>query len=325
MLVQVLTLHRDQQIGLFLQLSPANEQAFWDSPVTHRRILSMDSWGVATGLIVNAALGKFIYQDSHRLSTTSYGAISPFLVVLLQLTQACWLWLPWASKPAYLRFRLRFTLLQRCQRLLQNVITFYVVPLHQVIPLLVLGGSREDKSEVQRFLALFMLYPMTSFLNAINHGLPFTLQSLFVLAKAALDLVAVLPAFVAVAKSAQVEGLARTACSHIELWFAPIARLASLSPDSSMCAAHATEFVFSFTAVLIGVVLPLHLSFWYELSCKAEFLESQLVPGGGLKLLPAVRPGVVLIYVVASLTMAWALCSIWSLRQVGLLLDPLGQ
>jgi hypothetical protein len=103
-------------------------------------------------------------------------------------------------------------------------------------------------------------------------------------------------------------------CRALEVGLAPVAKAVSL-PGPSVCTVRPIEFVFCFLYCLVGVLLPCHLTYWYELNCRALWLEAKMLGGGRQRLVPAVQRGGVVLNVLASLALTWVLCSIWAMYQ----------
>jgi hypothetical protein len=141
-----------------------------------------------------------------------------------------------------------------------------------------------------------------------------TPQLPFVVLKASMDISVGLPATVGIARSFEFDQHARHMCHLVETCFAPIAKVVSLR-GADMCTTHPSAFVFCFACCLIGVLLPCHLTYWYELHCRAVWVESRMLVGSHRRLLPAVQPWTVMMYVAASVSLTWVLCSIWALQQ----------
>jgi hypothetical protein len=136
----------------------------------------------------------------------------------------------------------------------------------------------------------------------------------FVVLKASMDISVGVPAVVQAARSLSLDQHARHLCHLVETCFAPIAKVVSLR-GTNMCTTHPNEFVSSFLFILGGVLLPCHLTYWYELHYRALWIESRMLVGSHRRLLPAVQPVAVMMYVAASVSLTWVLCSIWALQQ----------
>ena len=72
-------------------------------------------------------------------------------------------------------------------------------------------------------------------------------------------------------------------CRALEFALAPVAKAVSL-PGPSVCTVRPTEFVFCFMFCLVAVLLPCHLTYWYELHCRALWLEAKMLGGGRRRL-----------------------------------------
>jgi hypothetical protein len=131
-------------------------------------VLALDLAGLATGVLVNLLLIRFFLQERSR--PFSQTRLLPMSALTLQTAQLALLWL---APQAYLRHRDDCQLLQRSVRLLQNAAAYLWMPRDAVAPWLNSGGH---SSSWQRLLMGVLINPMSTFLNAINHGLQFRHQ-----------------------------------------------------------------------------------------------------------------------------------------------------
>ena len=264
------------------------------------------------------AYAKFFYQDDQRAANMWYAKYFAASTLGLQVAQAVWLLVPrW--RQAYLRHRHRLTLLQRSLRIAYSAISLIFVPMKSKAGWLLHGASASSKSLQRKFLLALLLHPMTALFNAVNHALPFRSQVFFVILNACIYLTLGVPEWIAMCKRYGLAKHAQELCVKAESGFLIIARLMSPPPHNSICGAHAMDFVLSFVFMVIGVLVPLHLTYWYELRCKARYVQARIMPPGAprrLVLPPPAHPAEVAVYVLASLVLCWALCSVWAIWQV---------
>jgi hypothetical protein len=147
-------------------------------------------------------------------------------------------------------------------------------------------------------------------LNTVNHPLPFASQAIFVAVRLAVEIVAGMPHYLEVMRdSAMLMQQARQVCLRLEQ---SVGLLASVQPvdlvdGSETCRRHAPQFIVAFCNLVIAVLLPLQLTYWYERHAKAAYVEAAVLRGlrPGLRLEPAVRPAAVAVYAIAWLAAAW--------------------
>jgi hypothetical protein len=155
------------------QLPAEDERAFWAAPETQQRLLSIDLFGLVTGLLINLLLARFLNNDSERARNMSHTRFFPLVAFFMQCAQLAWLCL---APRAYLRHRQLCQLLQRTQRLLQSAAVYFLMPTQALGPWVIKGASRDNDSGLHKLLVLLLLNPMTAFLNAANHTLRFKHQ-----------------------------------------------------------------------------------------------------------------------------------------------------
>jgi hypothetical protein len=155
------------------QLRDEDERAFWAAPETQQRLLSIDFFGLVTGLLINLLFARFLNNDSERSRNVSHMRFFPMVVMAMQGAQLAWLCL---APRAYLHHRQLCQLLQRTLRLLQGTAVYFLLPMPALAPWLVKNASRSDDSGLHKLLVLILLNPVTVILNNIHHPVRFKHQ-----------------------------------------------------------------------------------------------------------------------------------------------------
>jgi hypothetical protein len=120
--------------------------------------------------------------------------------------------------------------------------------------------------------------PTLALLHAINHPLPMVLQLPFVLTRMILDLSITLPEAAIMIKQLGFVDKAQSTCHVLDNTVGLLSNVVPPHPstgDSLACGPYKTEFALAFCYVSISILLPLHLTYWYERQCKTAFLIAQ--------------------------------------------------
>lgn len=308
-----------QGLGSFLSMPADTEQAFWNSEETQKRLISLDRWGLSTGILLNVILAKV----SSRNGRTNLPIMTGFtlLAMMLQFLQLIWAWLPQTRhKQAYLAYRMRCTLFQRVLRLLmQAVCAFLMDPYHTYSSLVHSGGLADSPSSHWRhFMLDLLLTPLLGLLNTLNHPLPLRLQLVIIMIKATFNLAHNIPAAAAALARLGCEPLAHTTCKALDNTLGLFVNIApqALSPGfGHVCARHTMEFVLALAYMALTVVVPLHLTYWYERQCKLGFLHrtaaarpQQDAASADPGTWPPADQGGVIMPIFASVVVCWWFC-----------------
>jgi hypothetical protein len=266
------------ELGAFLSMPAGTEQAFWNYEETQKRIVSMDRWGLSTGILLNLLFAKFCLRNDGR---TNFPIMTSFtlMVLLLQFLQLSWAWMPQTRyQRAYLAYRMRCTLFQRVLRLSMQVVGVYLMDPEHTYSNLRRGGRSVDSasSSWRHFMLALLLTPLLGLLNTLNHPLPLRPQLVITVIKATFDMTHTVPAAAAALTRLGFEPHAHTTCKALDDTiglFANIASLAQMPGISHVCARHTMEFVLAIAFMALTVVVPLQLTYWYERQCKLGFLQ----------------------------------------------------
>jgi hypothetical protein len=254
-------------------------QKFWSCASTEQVIANIDRWGLATGILINATILKFFCVDySHQNQTKPLVVLLPTsLVLALQCYQMVAV-SHTRMRKTYLKNRMRWTLLQRIIRLCFYGLVAWSPAFDQTYRYMVHDERLGSHGSWRSLLSSALLVPVMSMLNTINHPLPFYWQTAAVCIKLSMDLVYIVPR-TAVRLRLQGHGdRAHSACVVLDNTVGLLANVLPPEPHtnhSAACGQRSLEFILSFTCVVISVLLPLHLTFWYERRCKSAFLRSQ--------------------------------------------------
>lgn len=182
-------------------------------------------------------------------------------------------------RKTYLKNRMGWNLLQRIIRLGFYVLIAWSPAYEHTYSFMVDGERMGSHGSWRSLLTSAFLVPVMAMLNTMNHPLPFFWQTAAVGIKLSLDLVYILPR--AAVRRLRLQGhgdRAHSACVVLDNTVGLLANVLPPEPHTNLsaaCGQHSLEFILTFTCVVISVLLPLHLTFWYERRCKAVFLRTQ--------------------------------------------------
>lgn len=305
-----------------LALPSPLEHQFWNHATTQSNIVRLDRWGLATGILTNSVIAKFF---SKRAASTPFVLRATLvLFFVLQCLQLAAL-LTKRCRKTYLDQRLRLTLLHRTMRLLQHCYTIILVPMAQSYSFAVSNDGTGHTGSWRPYFITLLTLPTLALLHAINHPLPMALQLSFVLTRTALDLAITLPDAAVMIKQLGFVDKAQTTCHALDNTVGLLVNVVPPHPvtgDSLACGPYKTEFALAFCYVSIAILLPLHLTYWYERHCKAAFLVAQrqhqdfaddsLQQPAPKVVLSAVTPTTRFACVLVSVMAAWWLCILYA-------------
>lgn len=307
-------------MNAFLTLPTEVEARYWQAPETQRQLAIIDTCGLALGLIINGALTLAHWREK--------GLTAPPIMFWFAVAQLPQLLLLAYRRPFYMKYRTLITLLQRVRwfigvrRLLcqDMVLTMeLLVPVHH---------SMARMGTWKAVLAMVGYINVPALLSSLNHPLGFKLQLLMALCL----FVAEAGALVHQTQALRLSGtahLAQPACWALHsCLFAPIAHHTDLSMGA--CQSEIVDrFMLMFALVVVGIIVPVQLSYWHEYTCKRLFLQNEQLQSSGASSsahrsrtwpLP-VSPALVLFHVWISCALAWFV-SHWWVRNVA---EPLGK
>jgi hypothetical protein len=295
-------------LSMLCSLPRALEAEFWAAEGTRAWIRDFDRWGLATGIVMNILLSRFMLDNSRR-PELSFGSSFPVVSLLLQIPQFLWVMLPTERhRRAYGKHRLLCTLIQRSYRLLMHHVHLLLLPFQKTFGYML--RSRRT------FLVAALLNPVVGFLNAFNHPLKFTQQAAFIAIKAITDLTIVIPGLSDLMRQMGLAEHGHMTCRYLDSTMGLLAN--AMPPAISMrpstaCGKHSTEFVMLFAYFAVGVLLPLHLTYWCERHRKVAFLR---VKPGAPQLQPwalaSTTPVMILVPVLVTATLTWWICIVYA-------------
>jgi hypothetical protein len=294
---------RDAMMSPLLTLQPVASKAFWTS--SEGLLLWLDSTGSVTSICINLALLCFCVK---RSSPISY--LGPLMTVVLHLLQLAWIV---RSPRSFVRLRWKLVLLHMARF---TVTYMAMIPLFRTLSSASWHRWGEEQRQWRSFLLLLLLGPACCAIHTLVHPLSFKLQLCYVGLRSLLDRYYCIPLLVELARASDLTRHSQLVCSHVDATMSAIGVGLGGSPEAlsallPACRRSPDGFLFTWVALAANVVLPLLLSYHFELHWKSQHLGQYLGLPEGHSLPSAVRPLQCLLNSLGWLLVAWAVASVW--------------
>lgn len=248
-------------MNYILMLPGGLENDFWTSSFVVKQLALVDFAGVALALVTNT--GAAIAMK------TPMACFLYFMAAILQALQLLWMS---CSSRSYFSHRNMVTLLQRLRGLL------FCLPIgigiatqsHMLHPFCAQVLANPQHGWL-RTASIVLMTPTAFLMSALYHPVPFAYLLPVSIITLCVDIYGYHHHKMVLLQAVNAQPLLGKACSTLS------AILASPTLDTphriNFCEAHAITVVPAFVFVVVAILLPLHLTYWQEMSAKQVYLQ----------------------------------------------------
>lgn len=254
-----------------LHLPQEHRRAFWSSDFTRTTLLTLDRWGIISSMVCHFSLSIFL---DRRMTSTTSDVVK---------------WVAWATVPVacymlfkrpilHLRYRTSIIMAQRFYRIIGLTLTCIDKGYSEGLRYTLTRGHLTWRG----YLYVIVFTSILPALNAINFPLPFHLQLPMVLLKLVIDLLVVVPRIhcalmLSAATATSIPAFSTASCDATIGLLESFGKLNQpypiISPQDSLCNRPDSGLAFVLLIqVLLGAVLPLSVTYWFEGSMKRCWL-----------------------------------------------------